>query len=476
MASSSSLSSSSSFHDPFDPISKLYNNIINSNDNNTTINNIINIVIIFAITWSIIEILFFLTLRFLVYPKLQALRKTQPYDRDPLELTMIILNLIDFVNDSYSFQKFASGFFCGAKFDDIYKGNYRSFLAWAMYNSKHELLKSDEKENVEIIINEAIRRHNLNNVKEGYNHKVRHVSMTLDPVPYIHRPLSMYVFTGILEIIANLLFLRLKGFHCYEIKGTKYWYRRGPITSSRAPILMLHGICSGWLFYSQLITCLSSERPIILVEIDAIKIKSMQFDMPTPKNFSSAVMDILKRHNFSQVSIVGHSFGSITAGWFVKAYPEAVSHVTLLDPVSLLLCFPDVAYNFIYRPPQTFMQYLIYFFASRELTISHTLHRLFFWYNNIILLEEIPSNIGVLIGVGGADEILNATSIYEYSEKCAIKRKEAAKGNKLIDSEAAEIITHFWPTYSHAEILVRTDAQSSLLAAMNQNEKAFRKV
>jgi hypothetical protein len=226
-----------------------------------------------------------------------------------------------------------------------------------------------------------------------------------------------------------------------------------------------------------LISSLSSERPIILVEIDAIKIKSMQFDMPTPKNFSSAVMDILRRHNFSQVSVVGHSFGSITAGWFVKSYPEAVSHVTLLDPVSLLLCFPDVAYNFIYRPPQTLMQYLIYFFASRELTISHTLHRLFFWYNNIILLEEIPANIGVLVGVGGADEILNAASIYEYSEKCAMKRKEAAKSNTLKEfGEVAEIIVHMWPKYSHAEILVRTDAQSSLLAAMNQNEKAIRKV
>ena len=385
------------------------------------------------------------------------------------------MNLIDFVNGSYSFQKFACGFFCGAKFEDIYKGNYRSFLAWAMYNTKYDLLKSNEKENVEFIINEASRRYNLP-VKEGYNHKVRHVSMTLDPVPYIHRPLSMYVFTGLLEMVSNLLFLRLKGFQCYEIKGIKYWYRRGPITSSRAPILMLHGICSGWLFYSTLITSLSSERPIILVEIDAIKIKSMQFEMPTPKNFSSAVMDIIKRHNFSQVSVVGHSFGSITAGWFVKAYPEAVSHITLLDPVSILLCFPDVAYNFIYRPPSTLMQYLIYFFASRELTISHTLHRLFYWYNNIILLDEIPSNIGVLVGIGGSDEVLNAASVYEYTEKCAIKRKEAEAKKLTASEDCAEIITHYWPNFSHAEILMRTDAQASLISAMNQNEKAIRKV
>jgi len=345
-----------------------------------------------------------------------------------------------------------------------------------MYNTKYDILKSDEKENVEIVINEAIRRHNLTNIKEGYNPKVRHIAMTLEPVPYIHRPLVMYISTGLLEILSNIFFLRLKGFQCYEIRGIKYWYRRGPITSGRAPILMLHGICSGWLFYSNLITSLSSERPIILVEIDAIKIKSMQFDMPTPMNFSSTVLDILKRHNFAQVSIVGHSFGTITAGWFVKAYPEAVAHITLLDPVSLLLCFPDVAYNFIYRPPTTIMQYLIYYFASQELTISHTLHRLFFWYNNIIFLEEIPSNIGVLIGVGGGDEILNAASVYEYTEKCSLKRKEESKKKKIGMEDTAEIITHFWPSFSHGEILVRADAQSDLITAMNKNEKAFRKV
>ena len=81
-----------------------------------------------------------------------------------------------------------------------------------MYNSKHEVLKSDEKKNVDIVINEAIRRHNLTNVKEGYNPKVRHVAMTLEPVPYIHRPLVMYISTGLLEILCNIFFLRLRGF------------------------------------------------------------------------------------------------------------------------------------------------------------------------------------------------------------------------------------------------------------------------
>lgn len=57
---------------------------------------------------------------------------------------------------------------------------------------------------------------------------------------------------------------------------------------------------------------------------------------------------------------MGHSFGSITAGWFVKANPERVSHMTLVDPVSLLLCLPDVGYTFLYRQPSTVMQWIIF--------------------------------------------------------------------------------------------------------------------
>lgn len=60
-------------------------------------------------------------------------------------------------------------------------------------------------------------------------------------------------------------------------------------------------------------------------------------------------MSVLEKHKLIRVSLVGHSFGSITAGWFVKRYPSAVSHLTLIDPVSLLLALPDVAHKFLYR-------------------------------------------------------------------------------------------------------------------------------
>ena len=112
----------------------------------------------------------------------------------------------------------------------------------------------------------------------------------------------------------------------------------------------MHGITPGWAMYMNFVESLAQKnRTVILIDLDAIKIKSLTFRMPTPNSFCADVMEILSRHGFESVSVVGHSFGSITSGWFVTRYPQAVSHLTLVDPVSLLLALPDVAHKFLYR-------------------------------------------------------------------------------------------------------------------------------
>jgi len=53
-----------------------------------------------------------------------------------------------------------------------------------------------------------------------------------------------------------------------------------------------------------------------------------------------------------QASIIGHSYGSLVATHFVRTRPDRVASLGLIDPVSILLCLPDVVYNFIYKPPE----------------------------------------------------------------------------------------------------------------------------
>ena len=106
--------------------------------------------------------------------------------------------------------------------------------------------------------------------------------------------------------------------------------------------------------------------------------------------------------------------------------PSIVYSLTLLDPVSLLLSLPDVAFGFLYRSPNTIVQAVIYYFASRELTIAHTLHRNFWWYRNALWLEDIPDSIPVIVGIGGVDEVASPSALKEYVDLCTEKRRAKA--------------------------------------------------
>jgi hypothetical protein len=49
------------------------------------------------------------------------------------------------------------------------------------------------------------------------------------------------------------------------------------------------------------------------------------------------------------------------------------------------------------------MQWFIFYFARRELNISHALSRQFWWYRNVLLPHELPARTTVLLS--GRDEI-----------------------------------------------------------------------
>lgn len=50
------------------------------------------------------------------------------------------------------------------------------------------------------------------------------------------------------------------------------------------------------------------------------------------------------------VHLIGHSFGTLVASSIVQAAPQAVSTLTLLDPVCFHMWLPSLLINFIYRP------------------------------------------------------------------------------------------------------------------------------
>jgi len=282
--------------------------------------------------------------------------------------------------------------------------------------------------------------------------------MTLDPLPYVHRPLALYVATNLFETAGAVVY-HCFGFQKLRYHGISYWFKLGSVVSRGPALLFFHGICAGWMGYISLITNIGAGKSIILVDYNAIKVLSLNFEVCTTERYTLVVKKILERHKISKVYVAGHSFGSITAGWFMKQYPNMVIQLILIDPVSLLLGFPDVAHAFLHRSPSTLVEWGIHLFASSDITVSHTMYRNFWWYQNVLWLEDVPSSIPVIIGLAGRDEILNPAAVFEYINLCKKEKPEA-----LVD-------TLFWPKFSHAQILFDVPAQKSLAECMKRSER-----
>ena len=65
---------------------------------------------------------------------------------------------------------------------------------------------------------------------------------------------------------------------------------------------------------------------------------------------------MLDTHGFENATIIGHSLGTVVAGWMAKYAIDRVSGLILIDPICFLLNYHDTAYNMLHRIPSKFME------------------------------------------------------------------------------------------------------------------------
>ena len=99
------------------------------------------------------------------------------------------------------------------------------------------------------------------------------MNFTLQPdIPFLHRPLIIYIFSGLIEMISNMVYT-MHGFQRLSLPNTgmKYWYKPSSSTlndqqlndkesANNYPLLFMHGISLGYLGYYKLITALGKGR------------------------------------------------------------------------------------------------------------------------------------------------------------------------------------------------------------------------
>ncbi|KLU81054.1 hypothetical protein MAPG_00149 [Magnaporthiopsis poae ATCC 64411] len=197
-----------------------------------------------------------------------------------------------------------------------------------------------------------------------------------------------------------------------------YWHR--PHTSrTRKPVLFIHGIGIGLLPYMKFMSEVAArdadagdDGQVGIIALEILPI-SMRFSgAPLNKEaFLKSVSDILGHHGWATRNVadtgsvdndgddddgfvlVSHSYGSVLTTHILRdaALSAQVSAAVLVDPVSLLLHMPEVAFNFTRRLPRRANEWQLWFFASMDPSTAVTLARYFFWQHNLIWKEELLS-------------------------------------------------------------------------------------
>jgi len=262
-----------------------------------------------------------------------------------------------------------------------------------------------------------------------------------------------------------------------------YWYR--PHTSkTRHPVLFIHGIGIGLWPYSEFFAELTAAFNALpdedggQVGILAIEIMPIAFRLTHAallrEQVCAEIQAILDHHNMSNLVLVSHSYGSVITTHMLqtRSLRSRISSLVLVDPVTLLLHLPDVAYNFTCRMPTHANEWQLWYFASKDIGVAHTLGRRFFWSENILWKEDLEG-LRTTVSLASRDLIVNTRAVGRYltngvpsdaeidTEKERIKEYDEDWKERTWQGEGVEVL--WFEGLDHAQVFDRRWSRKRLV-------------
>lgn len=369
--------------------------------------------------------------------------------------------------------------FLGADPDEIRRDNIREFFMWAFFERDGEAFLDDEDE--EALEHEMDEYISIFQQKVGRKFKdgrgaANSLRLTLDSIHSTYRSLAWYVIIFFIDQATHLAF-KWHGFEYYSRPRTSsmrifpprpqelvsrrqspvpqlsYWYRPHS-AKGQHPVVFFHGIGIGLWTYVKFLAGINKanmnsngEIGVIAIEILPISFR-LYSQIPTRAELIEQMTAILDYHCWENFTATSHSYGSVLISHLLRSatLQHRIASVALIDPVTIMLHLPYVAYNFTRRQPKRANEWQLWYFASTDPGVALCLGRHFFWRENIIWKDELLSvesagrrtDRRVLISLSGRDLIVDTGAVAEYLED----------GNDLPDRMK---VVHF-PKLDHAQV------------------------
>jgi hypothetical protein len=176
----------------------------------------------------------------------------------------------------------------------------------------------------------------------------------LEPLKVVYKPLAFYAGSEVAAGIKHLLLLACD-FQCHTHRGYTYYtygLDHGSVVSSRGeaesgllhngthnnshsnntnssssskePIVFLHGVGAGLLPYLHFVQRLvATGHPLLAAEYKHLSMRWTDV-VPSSQQVARDMLSIMDRHGFGRATLVSHSFGTIFTSCLLKQAPERV--------------------------------------------------------------------------------------------------------------------------------------------------------
>ena len=354
-----------------------------------------------------------------------------------------------------STEAYLRGWFMGAQLKDIRRENLREFILWAFFDvdgTKYSAEEAGVQEEIDDYIAkiESMLGHSLG---EGRG-SAQSLRLTFDSIETTYRGLVWYFIVFLVDQFTHCV-MKSSGFEYFalppgsastfpprlqEIDDTtlfspapdiSYWYSPHTSGEDKVPVVFFHGIGIGLLSYIRFLigiqaTSADEERSNGVI---AVEILPVSFRLTAPilerGEFVRQMTLILDHHGWGRFAAVSHSYGSVLTTHLLRSpqLQHRVVSTVLIDPVTIMLHLPQVAYNFTRRRPKGANEWQLWYFASTDPGVAHCLGRHFFWHQNIIWKEDllfikqggvVKGRRRVAICLAGRDLIVDTGAVAQY--------------------------------------------------------------
>ncbi|KAI0184228.1 hypothetical protein EV127DRAFT_242908 [Xylaria flabelliformis] len=364
-----------------------------------------------VIGYGILDALYAL---FIYYPYNRRLKQAakHPPALSPAERRKLFIRCHNNIPDIASYLR---KWFLNAPQSDIRKDNVREFISWAFFDKDLGTETAAELEELDEYL--AVIEHRIGYQLRPGRGKAESLRLTLDNIEVRYRSVVWYFMIGIVDLATHFLLFR-QGFQYYaqpkpysysviplrlqsvftekrSVSQLSYWYR--PHTArDKLPLVFLHGIGIGLWPYLQYLSILNQglgeDEQIGIIALEYLPVSTRLTGAPLSQTeFLAQITLLLDEHGWDQFAVLGHSYGTALATHMIKSpgLSPRIQSIVLVDPVCILLHLPDVAYNFTRRRPRRANEYQLWYFASTDPGVAHSLGRHFFWKECIAWKEDL---------------------------------------------------------------------------------------